>query len=66
VFVSLGGQHAVPMRHIVISVLPDCIIFFSHYLINVMMFEERLLGQNVFLFSLQALSETLFILKRTE
>jgi len=41
VFVALSIQHAMRMRHIAICVLPRFTIFFSHYLINDMIFEKK-------------------------
>jgi len=60
-------QYGMRMRHIVICGLPRSTIFFPHYLINGTFFEKTLLNiQCVFRFSLQLLSETFFILRRTE
>jgi len=49
------------------SVACPVLHFFPHYLINFTFFEKKLFEQIcVFSFSLQPLSETFFILKRTE
>ena len=67
-YVVLVMQHAMRMRHIVICGLTSCIIFFPQYLISGVIFEkEKVLNTKcVFLFSLQILSETLLVLRRTE
>jgi len=56
------------MRRIVISSLSGFTVFFPHYPINGTIFENKKLFsiQCVFRFSLQLLSETLLILRRTE
>ena len=41
VFVALGFQHAMLMRHIFMCDLSGCTVFFSHYLINGMIFEKK-------------------------
>jgi hypothetical protein len=52
------------MRRIVICGLPGCALF-CHYLINYRIFGKKTL-KSVFRFSVQLLSETFLILKRTE
>ena len=42
-FVALGTQHALRMRHIVICDLPGCTMF-QHFLINGKIFEKKLLN----------------------
>ena len=44
VFVSLGIQHKMSIRHIVVCGLPDSKLFFPHYLINRTVFEKKLLN----------------------
>ena len=64
---EIMAKHGIRMRHIVICGLPRSTIFFSHYLINGTIFEKKSLNTKcVFWFSLQLLSETFLILRRTE
>ena len=68
VFVTLGIQHAIRMSHIVIRGLPRSTIFF-HMISLKARFSKKiyiLIKKGVFLYSLQILSETFFILRRIE
>jgi len=63
--VALDTQHAMRMRHTVICGMPRSRIFFR--VINGTIFRRKSYStQNVFLVSLQLLSETFPILRRTE
>ena len=68
VFVASGIQHAKLMSPIILwSVACLAVPYFSHYLINGTIFENMLLKiKCVFWFSLQLLSETFLLLRRTE
>jgi len=41
-FLALGTQHAMHMRHIIICDFSGSTIFFHHYLINSMIFEKKI------------------------
>jgi hypothetical protein len=69
VFVAVGIQHAMRMRRIVICGQYCSTIFFQRYLTNGTNFEGKKKLVNikcVFEFSLQLLSQTFLILRRTE
>jgi hypothetical protein len=67
VFVTLGIQHALLMRHFAICGPFPLYNVFPRYLINGTIFEKKLLNiKCVFWLSLQSLSETFLILRRTE
>jgi hypothetical protein len=66
VFVALGIQHAMRMRHIILG-LPNLQIF-PYYLINVTIFEKKKVTENEMCVSSFSapLSEIFFILRRIE
>jgi len=68
VCVALGIQHAMCMCHIAICGLPVPLYsIFPHYLINGTVLGKMLLNIKCeFLFSLQLLSETFFILRKNK
>jgi len=64
VFVALGIQNAMGMRHIVICSLPPLCNIVAHYLINGMIFEKSLFNiKCVFRASVQLLSKTFLLLE---
>ena len=66
-FVVLLIQHEMRMRRIFICVLPSLYKLFPNYLINGTILEKKLLNTKcIFWFSVQLLSETFLILRRTE
>jgi len=66
VFTALGNQHAMCMRPTVIRCLPRSTVFYPHYLINGTTFGKKVLNTKcVFRFSVQLLSETFLIPRRT-
>ena len=66
VFVALGTQHAMQMRHIICG-QPGTTVFFQHYFINDTILGGGMLNTKcVFWFSLRFLSEIFLILRRTE
>ena len=64
-FVALGIQHAMRMRHIVIFVFPGSTIFF-HILINGTIFEKKLLNLKFVVIFFTNFSETFLILRRID
>jgi hypothetical protein len=66
--VALGIQHAMLMRHVVIFGQSLLYNIFPHYLIRVQFSKQKksIVHKSVFRVSLQLLSETFFILIKTE
>jgi hypothetical protein len=64
--VALGIQHAMRVRHIVTCCLSNPTIFFDVTSQTTQFSKNKLFKYNEFLLSLQSLSETFFILRRTE
>jgi hypothetical protein len=66
VYVALGIQHAMRVSHIVIRCLSGPTIFFDVTSQTTQFSKNKLLNYNAFSLSLQRLSETFLILRRTE
>jgi hypothetical protein len=66
IFIPLGIQHAMLLRHIVIYGLLGSTILFPHYLINGTIKKKRSKTKCVSWFYLQLLSEILFVLRISE
>ena len=63
-FVALGIQHAIRMRHGVICGMPGSVVFFR--IISAMVRFKKSIDKKCFLFSLHLLYETFLILRRHE